>query len=162
MSNCRIEADVVICKQPALPRHASVETSACDVVDIVLLRSLEDVQMEGEPDLIVELIDLFIEDTPQKLFALQRGLDASEPLAVRRAAHNLRGSSANMGARRMAAVCVELEDAGRCESLEGTQMLLTRLADEYECVLRVLESERRRRTSNSSLDSTTLEWELLG
>jgi HPt (histidine-containing phosphotransfer) domain-containing protein len=60
---------------------------------------------------------------------------------VERAAHTLKGSSGNMGAARMAAVCAELEEAGASGDLGRALGLLARLEEELGRVRPALEAE---------------------
>ena len=121
----------------------SVEPS--DAVDMEVLMSLQDAQMEGEPDLVVELIDLYLEDASAKLAAMREAIARTDEASLRRAAHSLRGSSANLGARRMAAICGELERTG-CGDPLRVESLRAGLEQECELVRQVFSAERRRRS----------------
>jgi HPt (histidine-containing phosphotransfer) domain-containing protein len=110
-----------------------------------MLLSLEEVQVEGEPDLIVELIELYAEDTPRRLDAIRGALAARDLAALRRAAHGLKGSSASLGARRVWILCEELERLSGRELPQGGEMLLTRLEREVARVRLAFADERDRR-----------------
>jgi HPt (histidine-containing phosphotransfer) domain-containing protein len=60
---------------------------------------------------------------------------------LRRAAHNLKGSSNNLGARTMAALSAELETLGKNGMVAGAAELVTRLEQEYQRVCRALATE---------------------
>jgi hypothetical protein len=45
-------------------------------VDLATLATLEELQEEGEPNLIVEVIDLYLADVPRRLSALRASLAA--------------------------------------------------------------------------------------
>src|SRR5437588_4804659 len=121
----------------------SEPTSAA--VDLALLLSFAEAQGEGEPDLIVGLIDLYLADTPHRLAAIRAAGAAADGLALKRAAHNLKGSSANLGARQVAALCAELE---RADSNDPCQIsvFLIRLEQAFEHVRQVFTAERQKRT----------------
>src|SRR6185436_17852187 len=78
-------------------------------VDISALRNLEQAQEEGEPDLIVEVIDLYLEQAPRQLIAMAAQLSQGDAVSLRRTAHSLKGSSATLGAMHTAAVCEAIE-----------------------------------------------------
>ncbi len=61
--------------------------------------------------------------------------------AVERIAHTLRGSSANIGARRMAELCEELQKAGASKDLSEASKPAERLQAEFERVRRALATE---------------------
>jgi HPt (histidine-containing phosphotransfer) domain-containing protein len=59
-----------------------------------------------------------------------------------RAAHPLKSSSGQVGAKRLAALCKELEARGRAGSLEGATELSAQIAAELESVHEDLATER--------------------
>lgn len=113
-----------------------------DAVDLKVLTSFEEVQMEGEPDLIVELIDLYLEDAPRRIAALREALAAMDESGLKRAAHTLKGSSANLGARRVAELCSQLEVAEGDDSFHEARAILLNLENEFEYVRRIFSAER--------------------
>lgn len=139
----------------ASPRPPGTTETAADahveVVDVSMLLSLEAAQAEGAPDIIVELIDLYFEDTPRRVAAVRRALEDEDVSALRWAAHGLRGSSASLGARRLAALCDELEGLPGEELTREGAALLTRLVREFDCVWQVFADERSRRLRPSVL-----------
>lgn len=132
-------------KRSTMTTRVSTPDAPVEVVDISMLLSLEAAQVEGEPDIIVELIDLYLEETPRRVAAVRRALEQGEVSALRGAAHCLRGSSASLGARRLAALCDELEGLSGDDLAREGSALLTRLLHEFGCVQRVFADERSRR-----------------
>ena len=112
---------------------------------MAVLKGFEEVQDEGEPDLIVELIDLYLEAAPRKLASMQEAVAGADEVSLRRAAHSLKGSSASLGAFGAAALCEELEHVSKADSLQNTGALLTMLELELSRVRRAFAAERRRR-----------------
>jgi len=127
------------------PMRAMAPDVTGEVVDSGVLLGLEEAQVEGEPDLIVELIDLYAEDTPRRLAAIQSAWAAGDLSALRRAAHGLRGSSASLGARRVELLCEKLERLPGEDLPQGSAMLLTCLDDELARVRLAFAGERSRR-----------------
>jgi HPt (histidine-containing phosphotransfer) domain-containing protein len=138
-----------ICNTPqAIPPTVTSEggcAEATDFVDLTMLDSYAELQVEGEPDLVVELIDLYIEDAHVKMRGLREMLAEADCGALKRLAHSLKGSSGNVGARRVAALCEEFERIDCDDSFEKTGELLTRLGFECERVSAVFAAERQRR-----------------
>jgi CheY-like chemotaxis protein len=110
-------------------------------VDISVLVGLRELQGEGEPDILNELIELFLGEVPTQLKALREAAQVGETQSVERIAHTLKGSSANMGALRMEALCAELEEAGRSEDLSAASGQISRLEEEFGRVRTVLEKD---------------------
>ena len=119
---------------------ATREDSEEGPLDLSVLAGLRELQEEGEPDILGELIELFLTDVPPQLAALQEAVEAVEAHSVERIAHTLKGSSANMGATRMTAICSELENAGASGDLSRAPELLERLVEEFGRVRMALEA----------------------
>ena len=125
--------------------RASALDATEEVVDLAVLLSLEGAPVEGEPDLVVELIDLYAEDAPRRLAAIRSAWAARDLAALRRAAHGLKGSSASLGARQVEILCEELERLSDQELLQEGEMLLARLERELARAMLVFADERGRR-----------------
>ena len=89
-----------------------------------------------------ELAEAFQVETPPLLQVLRQVVAEGQPEPLKRAAHNLKGSSNNLGARMMAALSVELETIGKHGTVEGAAELITRLEQEYQRVCQALATER--------------------
>ena len=107
-------------------------------IDRAVLEGLRELQVPGEPDLVAEFIRLFRDETPPLLAALRAGVGQGQADQVKKAAHTLKSSSANLGAHQMATLCAELEQRGRSGALEGTPALLDQLEQELERVSQAL------------------------
>ncbi len=110
-------------------------------VDLEVLRTFDDLQLDDGSDLVVDLIDLFLKDAPERV-AVMRAVPAQRQ-SIKRAAHSLRGSSGNLGAPRLASICEQIERidwVGR-----GLESLLARLDLELACVVSIFSAERQRR-----------------
>ena len=124
----------------------SITNEAVQTVDLAILASFDEAQEEGEPDFVVELIDLYLEEAPRFFNSIRDGLANNDWLSAKRAAHSLRGSSSNLGILQTSLIAGALEqlttnqDASAAELLQG-------LEDEFTRVEEVLLAERQRRTS---------------
>jgi HPt (histidine-containing phosphotransfer) domain-containing protein len=70
----------------------------------------------GGEALVVEMIELFLEDSPPRVERIRSAVAASDAGGVAAAAHSLRGSCGNLGLDRTRGVCERLELAAvqRC------------------------------------------------
>jgi HPt (histidine-containing phosphotransfer) domain-containing protein len=75
------------------------------------------------------LIDLFIEEMPNYLADLQKAISAGDGQALYLAAHKFKGSSSNLGAVGVIAVCKQLEQLGRAGNLEQAAQLMSNEMD---------------------------------
>ena len=78
--------------------------------------------MDGDRDLLLELIDVFFEDAPQRVEAVRRALADRDAEAVYRAAHALKGSAGNFGAPNVVGRANRLEELARKNDLEGAAL----------------------------------------
>lgn len=115
-------------------------------VDLDVLAAFDEAQEEGEPDFVVELIDLYLSEAPRFFSAINEGLTNHDWLSAKRAAHTLRGSSSNLGVFQMAQIADELEHLTSNQEISGAELLQC-LQREFTRVEEILLAERRRRTS---------------
>jgi HPt (histidine-containing phosphotransfer) domain-containing protein len=129
------------CAQPTRPAGARI-----DAVDMAVLASFEELQEDGEPDLILELIDLYLQSAPLLITAIQSAMTDADELSLKRAAHSLKGSSGTLGARPLAAICEELERLADACCPEA-KALVSQLEEEFVRAHQALVSEQHVRRS---------------
>ena len=118
-----------------------------EAIDQTVLAALAEAQEEGEPDLIVELIDLYLEDTPQRVEAIRAAVAQADAASIKRAAHTLKGSSGSVGVCQVAEICKLFEQTD-FDSLPARGETLMQLLDrEFERARAALLTERDRRIS---------------
>jgi HPt (histidine-containing phosphotransfer) domain-containing protein len=104
---------------------------SADVLDPAVIASLRRLTPPGEPDVLVEVLRLFLDEVPRRIERLRAARAAGNLAEVHRAAHSLKGSAGNIGAHAMAEVCRQLEERGKAGDLEGTGHLVPALAAEF-------------------------------
>lgn len=144
MATDQVESDARA--QPNLP----CLDSGVAAVDLSVLTQFEDAQLEGMPDIVVELIDLYLGDAPLRMLALNDAQLRQDADGIRRAAHCLRGSSGTLGAQGIVLLCDEIEHLEVREMFSKMQELLTNLSREFERVRLSFVAERRKRLSSKS------------
>ena len=118
-----------------------------DPIDLGVLNSIAEAQGDGAPDLVVELIDLFLADTPRRVAAMRAAMANSDAPLLARAAHALKGSSSTLGAIQVAESCAELERLARDVSLQEAALVLHRLDQELTFLRNTFLIERQKRSS---------------
>jgi signal transduction histidine kinase/HPt (histidine-containing phosphotransfer) domain-containing protein len=108
----------------------------CGIIDQEQIASLRKIR---KPNFVAELIDLYLNEATFDLNALLKAVMSNDVMEIKRLAHHLRGSSANIGATQMAALCELLESK---ESSENERNLMA-LENEFELVREALKAERR-------------------
>lgn len=116
-----------------------------DDVDLSVLLDFEAAQCDGEPDLIVELIDLYLADVPLQLTAIKDSILKADEISFKRAAHNLKGSSANLGVISIARLCEELEQIDFTRSLQKINTYVNHLEQAFARVQQIFLAERQNR-----------------
>ncbi|MEK6289197.1 MAG: PAS domain S-box protein [Acidobacteriota bacterium] len=127
--------------QPSGPEESDLSESA-RVIDSRVIAELRAIPAPADSDFFGNLIDLFIEESPKRLAAMRAALGRESATQLAREAHALKGSSANLGATRMTALCELLEEQGRGGSTGGAPALLSVLEEEFDRVRKALESEK--------------------
>ena len=114
-------------------------------VDLAVLASYEEAQIEGEPDFVVELIDLYLDEVPRLFDSLHSAIQNNDATTVKRAAHSLRGCSGNLGVLQIAAIADDLEHLENPCGTSATQLLQS-LENEFRRVREILTAERQKRS----------------
>src|SRR5262249_39116438 len=129
----------------ALSRAAEAQVSgkaeSGNPLDQAAIKTLLEV-IGGEHELLVELIDSFLETAPPLLARLHQGVAQGNAAEVRAAALTIKSSSKDFGATRLAELCQTLEDMGKAGILAGTAELAIQVEAEYQPVKAALEAER--------------------
>lgn len=99
----------------------------------------------GGQEFVVEMIELFLEHAPQRLETARTALDAGDMTAVYRAAHSLKSTAANVGARGLQSAAERAEGRAAAEDAQALSPLLEGMEHHYERVRPELETERDRR-----------------
>jgi CheY-like chemotaxis protein len=115
----------------AQPQNEPSETPA---LDINFIESLRELQNPGEPDIIVELVTIYLTHTPEKLENLETGIQQHNTKLVFENAHALKSSSAQFGATQLAALSAQLEQSARMGKLDGAETMIASMQEEYRRV----------------------------
>jgi CheY-like chemotaxis protein len=113
-----------------------------EVIDPVVITGLRQMRRSGQPDPVIELIDLFLREAPQQLDAMNAAAskrDVSSLAQVLSASTSLKGSAFNLGARSLAAMCDEIEQCAKSWSMEDVLPLIQRGKEELARVQEALE-----------------------
>jgi len=128
----------------AVPERAGVAPADKErnVLDREAVDRLGRLGRGGDPGFVERMIDLFLEETPGRLEAIDSALDREDLGAVRDTAHTLKGAAGNVGARAVVARSAELESAARAGDLGRARSLSARLAGDLAATRHALASLR--------------------
>lgn len=120
---------------PALPTN--------EVIDMTVIQKLRDLGGDEDPNLVLELIDIFLTDAPVQMQRITEGLESGDVKIVERASHTLKSSSANIGAVSLSSVCQKMEEIARRNELDGVESLVRASSDaldEVKVALKAIKS----------------------
>jgi len=100
------------------------------VLDLAQFDHLKSLQDDADPQFLVELIDLFLAETPKRFKDLAAAIAAADVRAAAQLAHTVKGACANFGGRALQNLCAEIEECVRANQLKGAAALASRLEPE--------------------------------
>jgi HPt (histidine-containing phosphotransfer) domain-containing protein len=106
------------------------------------LRELRELaELSGNPGQFRELINLFLSELELALASMRGAIAQRNAEVVGKLAHGLKGSSASMGAIRLALLCRELEELVRHTELQEAKAQLLEIESEIYIVRDTLKKE---------------------
>jgi two-component system sensor histidine kinase/response regulator len=99
-------------------------------IDQEVIEELREIMEEA----FSELIDAYLRESPSLVGHIRMAIEQCNAEELRRAAHSLKSSSANLGAKTLSRLAEELETLGRSGSTEGGDRLLVQAEKEYQRV----------------------------
>lgn len=102
------------------------------VIDPKAIENLRALDNGSEDEFLREVAGIFFEDTPRRLGELEESLRAGDVGRFTRAAHSIKGSSANLGAVALRASAEKLEHHARMQGLVGAPPLVADVKLQFE------------------------------
>ncbi|MCP2730295.1 GAF domain-containing protein [Symplocastrum sp. BBK-W-15] len=128
-----------------------------EVIDATAFEELQ--LMVNENEMLVRVIDSYLEETPQLLEGMTQAISQGDAATLQRYAHNLKSTSATFGAMRLSELCRELEgmkltfvnntfggvsQPNSANNWELAAAILSQMVAEYENVKTALYFEREK------------------
>ncbi len=110
---------------------ASIASPPQAILDDHRLDAARALQKPGKPDLVVRLVELFVETTPPILAELDAALAAGDAAGVKAAAHRVKSGSANLGATEVARLAGQVEALAREGTTAGAAPMVEALRKAY-------------------------------
>ena len=112
------------------------------IIDPAAIQTLRELCPGDNDAFLREIVGMFQQDTPLRITELEDSLGAGDAVTFKRAAHSIKGSSANMGANALKDVAGSLESASDttpiaslAPSIDGIRAEFERAKAELERVL---------------------------
>jgi PAS domain S-box-containing protein len=103
------------------------------VIDSAVLQSLREM-LQGDEKALGEIINYYLVDAPQLIHKLTNFVKDKDYQNIWQTAHKFKSSSASLGAKNLAKICLQLEHQGHSNNLENSDQLLEQLQQEYQQV----------------------------
>ncbi len=101
------------------------------VIDPQAVENLRALNPGDNDEFLREIAGIFLEDTPLRIAELEQSLVAGDVAKFTRAAHSIKGSSANLGAMTLRAVAEKLEHQSRTEGLAAVAPMVGSVKAEF-------------------------------
>ena len=108
-------------------------------LDEAALEKIRKLQRDGQPNVVIKVIKLFLENTQKTISALESAISKGDNTGLQRAAYSLQSSCSTVGATDLARLCLELEDLGKSGKAGQAQSRLSVLEFEYDAVCTALQ-----------------------
>ncbi len=95
-------------------------------------------RVEGDQELLAEMINLFVDDAPNLLAAMREAMQKGDMLALERSAHSLKGAASNLSAQPATAAALQLEKDAKEANAESAKASLVAVEKEMDRLLPVL------------------------
>lgn len=113
-------------------------------INYTTLRDLEEVVAAGIPEIMLDLIDTYLQDSKQTFTELLSALADGNLKQVERNAHSMKSSSATFGAEEVASLCAVAEEHARNGEASPIADVIATAQEKFVDVERLLQAERQR------------------
>jgi CheY-like chemotaxis protein/HPt (histidine-containing phosphotransfer) domain-containing protein len=130
-----------------LPQSAIIHTPSSErepmteILDYAALERITALQRAGAPSILGRVIELYLDSAPKNMASIRASIEPWNPSQLEHAAHSLKSSSANVGARTVSEYCRQLELMGRELRETHARETLVALEKAYAAASRALREE---------------------
>ncbi|NYE61112.1 signal transduction histidine kinase/CheY-like chemotaxis protein [Duganella sp. 1224] len=126
---------------PLAPAPAPAPAPALPADDIINQQALDNIRALSPANgdaLLERVVHAFLNDTPAHLQTLRQAIAAGDAGQMRKSAHSLKSSAANVGADALAQRSKELEQLGRNDTTAGAAVLLADMERSFQAARQAL------------------------
>ncbi len=91
-----------------------MDPEICDLDDFLQ-------RIQGDQELLLELIDIFVDDVPKKIHQAEKLIEDQSHEALSDLAHGLKGAASNISARKLRNIFLEIEEKAK-QKVEWTEL----------------------------------------
>lgn len=105
------------------------------------LARIRDLNPGGSTTILEKIITIYLETSPEQIRTIKQAYSQENRDVVRKTAHSLKSSSANLGAETLSAVCKRLEIQAIGAQWQDLSDLITTIENEFDCVADALRAQ---------------------
>jgi HPt (histidine-containing phosphotransfer) domain-containing protein len=106
-------------------------------------------------DTILDLIELYLAESERSWADLCQAAEQMDGSSLAHKAHNLKGSSANVGANHLAELCEQIEHKAKMNALHELPPIVKELSHQLFALRRLLQEMKARRKAAQTVTSGT-------
>lgn len=122
--------------------RAANSMRAYPAIDVSILKILQEDVADNEPDVMLELIDIYIHDSGEHISGIAHWLVSEDFRQIEISAHSLKSSSATFGAMPLSRMCAQMEQAAKARQADRVREILAEVESEFAQVRAGLLVER--------------------
>lgn len=100
-------------------------------IDMQAIDGLRELSPDSGTEFLRELIEIYLQDTPQRIAEMEDALNKKDIPSFTRAAHTIKGSSSNFGATKLTKLAHELEMQGKSDNITESPASCVKLRAEF-------------------------------
>jgi TMAO reductase system sensor TorS len=145
-NEAKIRGDIKLMHSDLLKARSSLYPGepARSAIDGKILDYIRVLKKEGAPDILGNIIDIYLNETPDILEKMRGYVNGNDFYSLQKAAHKLNSSSSSLGAVRLSSMCGEIETRSQGDNREKLKELLCAVEEEYKNVREALMTERNK------------------
>lgn len=113
----------------------SSETSNSPLLNPKQLDQIRGLDASGGKELVQKILHAFLESADENINQLKQAILKGDAESLRRSAHMLKSSSANIGAESLAGIFKQLEAAGQSGELNAAKILQMKMQQLYQRII---------------------------
>lgn len=129
-------------QKPLISHSLTPDIEQSTAIDFSKLAALKKMIGENAEKIVAELIDCYTQDTTQLLQTMNNAVDSDDAIALRKAAHTLKSSSATLGAITLSQLSKELETMSADENTSEISSKVKQIVAEFARVKAALQAKR--------------------
>lgn len=115
-----------------------------NILDMEVVEELLSLTGDEDPELLLDLIGMFLDDAPDKLQKLEAAFETGDMQELARIAHSLKGSAGNLGVIMLQEDCDTLQVAGRQEVSDKVTQCMSSIRLHFDEAVGALSDLRNR------------------